>query len=269
MNNKNNVFDKKASSKSLKYFIIAFAVMILVLSVVSVFLFMRSIDFNFDNLTGRTTETETETLDEIQVERFYVSSLTGKSKILFVCENNNDELNFTCVVDVDFEQGYIKVKSYDKNDKFSGKKLSAYYDEKTTDGLKEALGFDIDKYIICNQKQLQDILSLFENIYINVNSPVDYRSHDFNLQLKEGRQILSDDYITKYLIVSDNATRSQIMCDILNSILVSKYTENSQKLFTNFVNNCETDISVIDYSEKIDELIIYSKAEDKFLVSVG
>ncbi len=266
MNNK--VFDKKVSSKSLKYFIIAFAVMLLILSVVSVFLFMRSIDYNFDNLTGETTQ-ETETLAEIYAEKFYVSSLTGKSKILFVCESNDDALNFACVIDTDFEQGYIKVKSYDKDDEFLGKKLFSYYEEKSVDGLKEAFGFNIDKYVICNQKQLQDILSLFENIYISVNSPVDYRSQDFNLQLKEGKQILSDDYIAKYLIVSDNATRSQIMCDILNSILVAEYTENSQKLFTAFVNNCETDISVIDYSEKIDELIIYSKAEDKFLVSVG
>lgn len=268
MDNKNNVFNKSTSSKTLKYFIIAFAIMILILSVVSAFLFMSSIDFNFDNLTGRTAETETETLGEIEGERFYVSSLTEKSKILFVCEDN-DELEFACLIDTNFEQGYIKTKSFDKNDDFSGKKLNVYYKEKSIDGLKDAFDFNIDKYIICNKKQLQDILSLFDNIYINVNSPVDYSSHDFNLQLKAGNQILSNDYIVKYLIVSDNATRSQIMCDILNSILVSEYTENSKKLFTTFVNNCETDISVIDYSEKINELIIYSKAEDKFPVSVG
>ena len=72
----------------------------------------------------------------------------------------------------------------------------------------------------------------------------------------------------KYLVISDNNTRSKIICDILHSILVPQYTEDSQELFTSFVNNCNTNISVIDYSEKIDDLIVYSKAEDKFLPTV-
>ena len=72
----------------------------------------------------------------------------------------------------------------------------------------------------------------------------------------------------KYLVISDNNTRSNIICDIINSILIPKYTENSQELFTNFVNNCETNISVIDYSETIDDLVVYSKSEEKFLPTV-
>lgn len=269
MNNKNNVFNKKSSPQSIKYFIIGFSIMILLLSIVSVFLFMRSIDFNINNLAGRTTETETDTAEYIEMERFFVSSLTGKSKIMLVCENNDGSLCFSSIVDVNFPQGYIKVKSFDDSDSFSGKALSSYYAEGSVEGLKEAFDFSIEKYIVCNRKQLQDILSLFDNIYINVVNAVDFNSPEFNLQLKEGKQVLSDDYITKYLIISDNETRSNILCDVLNSILVEEYTSDSQKLFKEFVNNCETNISVIDYSESIDELIIYSKAEDKFLVSVG
>lgn len=268
----NNVFDKNISNKSLKYFIIAFAIFILVLSVVSVVMFMNSIDFDINNLTGKTTTEPVENIENTQDAEVSLSQLTSKSKILLVCEKD-DNLDFVCLIDTDFEKSYMSVSCYDDSDLISGEEtFEQLYNEKSAQGILDALGdhlgSQIDKYIVCNRTQLRDIISLFEDISINVSKPVDYHSFDFNLELKEGKQVLSDDYIVKYLLISDNNTRSDIICDIINSILIPKYTENSQKLFTSFVNNCETNISVIDYSETIDDLVIYSKSDEKFLPTV-
>lgn len=268
----NSVFDKNKSSKSLKYFIITFALFILILSVISIIMFMKSIDFDIDNLTGKTTTEAVESSENIDSNNKSLSDLTGKSNILFLCENNN-KLDFLCFVETDFNNGYMKVSSLDGDELVDkDKTLSDVYIETSVDGVNSVLnrmsGVTADKYIICNRKQFKDILSLFDNIQINVEKPVDYHSYEFNLELDTGKQVLSEDYLLKYLIISDNNTRSQIFCDILNSVLVLQYTENSQKLFTKFVNNCKTDISVIDYSEKIDDLVIYSKAEDRFFATV-
>lgn len=269
----NNVFDKNISSKSAKYFIIAFAFFVLILSVVSVVMFMRSIDFDINNLTGKTTTTEPiENLQTSVQSDASLSQIITKSKILFICEKDNN-LDFVCFIDTDFEKSYMNVSCYDDSDlAVENKSFDEIYSEKSVDGITEILSThlntEIEKYIICSRTQLRDILSLFDDISINVSKSVDYHSFDFNLELREGKQVLSSDYIMKYLVISDNNTRSKIMCDILNSILVPRYTENSQKLFTNFVNNCKTNISVIDYSERIDDLIIYSKSEDRFLPTV-
>ncbi len=268
----NNLFDKKSSTKSNKYFIIAFALFIFVLAVVSVVMFMRSIDFNIDNLTGKTTTEPIENTESGVQNSITLSQLTTKSKILLICEKDSN-LDFVCLVDTDFEKSYMNVSCYDDSD-LAGENTTfeEIYAEKSVDGITEVLSArfnsQIEKYIVCSRTQLCDILSLFADISINVSKAIDYHSFDFNLELKEGKQVLSDDYIMKYLVISDNHTRSSIICDILNSILIPRYTENSQELFTKFVNNCKTNISVIDYSEKIKDLIVYSKSEDKFFPTV-
>lgn len=264
-----NVFDKNTSSKSAKYFIIAFALFILVLSVVSVVMFMRSIDFDINNLTGKTTTQEATNTEIITQNNISLSQLKTKSKILLICEKDSN-LDFICFIDTNFESSYMNVSCYDDSDLVDkDKTFEDIYNEKSVQGILDALGdhlgAQIDKYIVCTRTQLCDILSLFDDVSINVLRPIDYHSFDFNLELKEGKQVLSDDYIMKYLLISDDNTRSNIICDILNSILIPRYTENSQKLFTDFVNNCKTNISIIDYSEKIDDLVIYSKSDDKFL----
>lgn len=268
----NNVFDKNTSSKSLKYFLIAFALFILILSIVSVVMFMKSIDFDMNNLTGKTTTQPVESTEDSEPNDILLSDLTGESKILFACENSGD-LDFVCLIEVSFSQGYIKVSSVDGDEAVEkDKTLAQTYNENDIDGVKDVLykgtGILVDKYIVCNRKQFKDMLSLFDDVSINVESAVDYHSYDFNLELDAGNQILSEDYLVKYLIISDNSTRSKVFCNVLNSVLIPRYTENSEKLFTQFVNSCKTDISIIDYSESIDELIVYSKTEDRFLATV-
>lgn len=268
----NNVFDKNTSSKSIKYFIIAFALFILILSVVSVVMFMSSIDFDINNLTGKTTTQPVENTESSVQDNISLSQITAKSKIVLICEKDGN-LDFVTLIDTDFEQSYMNISCYDNSDLVNeNETFEEVYREESVDGITDVLSanFDteIEKYIVCSRTQLCDVLSLFDDIYINVLKPVDYHSFDFNLELKKGKQVLSDDYIMKYLVISDDNTRSNIIVDVINSILVPEYTENSQKLFENFVNSCKTNISVIDYSENIDNLIIYSKAEEKFLPTV-
>lgn len=272
MSKDNKVFNKNESSKSLKYFIIAFALFILILSVVSVVMFMKSIDFDLNNLTGKTTTEAVESTESTTINNVSLSQLTGKSKILLICEED-DNLDFFCLIDTNFAESYMNVSCYDDSDYVDqNKTFEQVYNELSVDGVTEVLTdrlrTPIDKYIVCERAGLSEILSLFNEIRINVKSPVNYRSPDFNLELDAGEQVLSDDFILKYLLISDNNTRANIFCDVINSILVPKYTENSQELFTDFVNNCETNISVIDYSEKISDLIVYSQSEDKFLPTV-
>lgn len=266
----NNVFNKKKSSQNLKYFILSFAVFILVLSVISVFLFMKSLDFNIDNLAGQNTTSADETTTREVSENYSVSNISGKTNILFICTGNSGELSFAVTVNSDFDGKTIKVKSYDgeKTAVSDGKTLSKVYSETSVTGVKEQLQstfhITVDKYIVCTQKQLKDILALFDKINVNIEEKVDFHSYEFNLQLEPGNQVLSNEIMAKYLMVADDSKRANAVCDIINSVLTPEYTENSQKLFTEFVNSCETDISVIDYSKKIENIVIYSKSADKF-----
>ena len=71
----------------------------------------------------------------------------------------------------------------------------------------------------------------------------------------------------KMLIFKGFDNKNGIVCDIINSILTSEFAEKSDELFKIFVNNCDTDISVIDYSNAKDRINTYSRADDKFYPS--
>lgn len=274
MSKNKNLFEKSTRDKgNFKYFIIAFGAFVLVLGLLSVFLFMYSIDFDFNNFVDKPEEETTESTESTTEPVYSVNSLTGKSTVLFVCAHSKDEFDFAFTVECDFNSKAMRVKCVDATSKITlnGKSLTCgeIYKNQSINELKsafrESFEINVDKYFICDRAGAKEILSLFDGITINVAENIDYDSNDISLELNKGEQTVSGAYTLNYLLISDNSTREQIVCDIINSVLAPQYTDNSQSLFTDFVNVGETDISVIDYSESIENLKIYANAEDKFL----
>ena len=275
MKNKELFSENKIKKSTIKYFIISFSVFIVLLAVCSVVLFMHSLDFDISNLVDSSSTTTTEPVDENVSNVHSVNDLTGKSDLLFIVENI-DGVDFICTVSTDFDNKSMRVLCVDgsKNLSYEGKilKISSIYIEDNVPGVKKMLvdnyGITIDKYVIFDSDGLKEMLSMFDGFSVNVIENVNYKSHDFNLTLSSGVQELSSDMTYKYLQISENKIRESIICDIIKSVLIADYVEDSEKLFTSFVNLCETDISVIDYSETVDRLSAYCYANDKFYPEV-
>ena len=275
MKNKELFSENKIKKSTIKYFIISFSVFIVLLAVCSVVLFMHSLDFDISNLVDSSSTTTTEPVDENVSNVHSVNDLTGKSDLLFIVENI-DGVDFICTVSTDFDNKSMQVLCVDgsENLSYEGKilKISSIYIEDNVPGVKKMIvdnyGITIDKYVIFDSDGLKEMLSMFDGFSVNVIENVNYKSHDFNLTLSSGVQELSSDMTYKYLQISENKIRESIICDIIKSVLVADYVEDSEKLFTSFVNLCETDISVIDYSETVDRLSAYCYANDKFYPEV-
>lgn len=263
MNRNKNLFNenkKNTGNINFKYFIIAFSVFVLLIAVFSVVYFMYSLDFDLTNIVDSTTESSSLNSIEESTNKYSVEKLTGKSNILFICEEEkNIEISFVVATDFDSKKMNVLSVNIDSN----------LYKTNSVNGAKSyiesAYGIKIDKYVVTNKTQAKEILSLFDGFRVNVEKNIDYKSKDFNLELTEGYQYLSSELIFNYLLISDNLTREKVLCDLINSVLKKEYIDNSQNLFTSFVRNCETDISVIDYSENIENLKIYVNSNDKFL----
>lgn len=277
MKNDNGLFSKpknnKKSNPNLKYIVLSFSVFILILAVFSAFLFMRSVDFDLNNIVDRTNAEESSDSVSNNRQRYSVSALTGKTVYLFMLTDDSSNLDFGFVITADFDSKNITVASFDAKEKHDdGKSYAGIYDTAFINGLKLRLNDDysvsVDKYIICTASQFKKIISSLGGVTVNVAETVNYKSSEFNVILDKGTQRLSDEYAYKYLAISDIKDKSRIMCDILNSALTPENNEKSDALFKLFVNNCKTDISVIDYSNASEKLKIYSNAEDKFYPSV-
>ncbi len=274
MNKNKKLFEKNShGNRNLKYFIIAFGAFVLILGLASVFLFMYSIDFDLNNFIDKPEEETTENTEVITEPTYSVKSLTGKSAVLFLCADSKDEFNFAFTVECDFDNKSMTVKCVDEKSQltFNGSTVACasiyknYSVQELKTAFSESFDIEVDKYFICDRTGAKEILSLFDGITINVSESIDYDNSGITLELSEGKQTVSGAYALNYLLISDNATREMIVCDIINSVLVPQYIEDSQGLFTDFVNAGDTDISVIDYSESIENLKIYANAKDKFL----
>lgn len=271
MKNKNLFIENNVKKSTIKYFVISFSVFILLLAGFSVVLFMRSLDYDISNLVENSSTTTTELTQGEETITYSVNNLSGKSNILFIIEEQ-DGVDFLCVVSTDFDNKLMKVKCIDggENVLYNGKtlRISSIYSTDYERGIKNFLlddyGVNIDKYVIFDKKQFKEVLNLFDGFTIDVKNDVDYKSQDFKLSLSSGVQELSPDMTYKYLQISDNNTRESIICNVIRSVLVEIYINDSEDLFTSFVNSCKTDISVIDYSNSVETLKTYCYADDKF-----
>lgn len=272
MKNKNLFSENKTKNTKFKYFIISFSVFIVLLAVCSVLIFMSSLDFDITNLIDSSSTTTTTQAAEEEITEYSVNDLTGKSNLLFIVEAEGQGIDFLFSVATDFDAKTMKVTYFngDENIDYNNKllKISSIYNEGHETAIKDALnksfGIVTDKHMIFTQSQFKSVLSLFDGFTVNVLEDVTYKSYSFNLSLEKGTQALSSDMTFNYLSISDDATRKSILCDIITGVLKPDYADRSQKLFTEVVNSCETDISVIDYSNKADVLKAYCYANDKF-----
>lgn len=253
------------SNFKLKPFLIAFAIFLIILLCFSVLLFMHSIDYDFDNIVEEKTTLTDEDSREPTEKYVSVSSLKGKSNLLFVITDDKSTIEMSFIVIADFDKKSMSVEVVE--DIVS---LNANYVESKEIGLKNYISssynINIDKYAIFTKDNFKKALSLFNGINLNVSEAINYKSSEFNLLLEAGNHTVSGDIAYKYLMANNDITAKElIVCDIINSILSMEYINKSDSLFKSFVNLCVTDISIIDYSDSIDTLATYTKANDKFL----
>lgn len=274
-----NIFNeqKEKNGNGLKYFIIAFSVFVVILAAVSAFLLMKSIDFDLNNIGGKASTDISTTGEETTVGTYSVSELSGKSDILLISLNDENELNYLSVISTDFDNKSMQVKMINQSSTaaYNSKTMSFtdIYNNHSVDGVMSAINnsfcTQITKYIKFTPTQLKNFLSLFNDITVNVSNDVDYRSENFNLELDAGEQALSADYIYRYFSISDDYQKSLIICDIINSVLTPEYSKKSEKLFEDFTNSVKTNITIWDYSESAKKLETYSNSTDKFLPQIG
>ena len=270
MNNKKIFSNEPKFDIKIKNFIIAFAVFIVILSVCSVVLFMYSLDFDISNLVESTTQEETTT--ESVSEVFSVDNLSGKSNILFILTDNNDGIETVFCTLVDFDNKSFKVKQLDGDTQLAYdnvyKSVNGIYKEYSYEGLRKLFfdnwGIKVDKYAAFNAVNSKKFLSSFNGISINVTEKVDYRSAEFNLELDKGKQEVSGEKALNYLKVCNKESKEQVLCEIISSLLKPEYSDNAEVLFKNFANCSETNISIIDFSESLENLVTYCNADDKF-----
>ncbi|MBR5246826.1 MAG: LCP family protein [Clostridia bacterium] len=224
---------------------------------------MQSIDYDFDNLIDNDITENVQSEAEKQSNVYSVSELSGNSNILFAVKDETSKITLSFLVITDFDEKKMQIEFID--DESAMTRMFVTDGEK---GLKNLVAgrynITVDRYAIFDEKEFKTFLSKFDGITINISERIDYKSYDFNLLLEQGQQSVSGDIAYKLLKVCNKDSMELVLCDIVNSVLSPKFVGKAESLFKTFVNSSTTDISIVDYTDKIDKLVIYVNANDKF-----
>ena len=232
--------EKQAKQKKMRSFIIAFSSFVIILGTISVFIFMKSVDFNLNNLVQSTTDSDESTSDLTTASY----ALSGRVGILLVFTDDSGELISVSALDCNMDIKCISVVQ---------KVGSAALEKPLTD----ISGLSFTKYIKMSQTQLKKVVSKIGDVTVRIPSDINYKGADFSLLLDVGDQNLTSDLFCKYFLYADNSGKRDAAVSLLNALMTAKNVTAQDTLFNFIMNNTDTDISVVDYSKVSSALTLF------------
>ncbi len=242
--------EKQAEQKKMRSFIIAFASFVVILGTISVFVFMKSVDFNLNNLVQSTTDSAASTFDSTVASS---ADLSGRAGILLVFTDDSGSLISVSALDCNMDIKCISVVQLPADTSVSSGSLKDIYQKGGAAALEKPIsdlsGLSFTKYIKMSQSQLKKVISKIGEVTVRIPSDINYKGADFSLLLDAGDQNLTSDLFCKYFLYADNSGRRDAAVSLLNTLMTAKNIPSQDTLFNFIMNNTDTDISVVDYSK--------------------
>lgn len=262
------VGEQKKKNRNIKRFVIAFSVFVILLGSFSALMFMKHLNFDFNNIFT-SDETTTELTTEAATDAPVVYE--GGAKVLVFCENDEHTLDFVMLVDCDFSQMRmsvcsIPVSSAVSYNSFEGS-LDAYFVKfgyaTFRDAVENSLGIGADRYLKFNTSQFRSFLTKFDDVTVNVENAIDDSKN--GLILDSGEQSLSAELFIKYVNYSDDYHKADAMAQFLKIVFSKQHSARIDDLFTYIANNSQTDITIVDFKDYEDRLRAFAQDEPEII----
>ena len=245
--------EKQEKAKRFRAFIVAFVAFVLVFGSVSTLIFMKSLNFDLQNLlqspddADTTAETTTESVLPVVVR---------DSAVLLLCCDTDNQLTLLAVLRTDAEKNVLSVCALDTNTlaaPSSDTDFQTIFIKNGMAGLKNAVssayGIQIDRYIKLTESNFKKAISAVGDVSMEISAPIAYRGEDFSLYLDAGVQTLTGDLFTKYLRYADVNGKSRATAALVEDTLQSMATNNREKQFNTLFNLSDTDFSIVDLTD--------------------
>lgn len=261
-----------------------FICFVILLGSVSTFLLWRSLNYDFNNIFNKNDAESTTAF--ITTEK--TDSIVYEGKALFlvaVTSDDGKEIRFINLVDVNLGEKNIRVVPFDHSEKSKSQKLS-YEKVFVNNGIKELIScveadmnIDVDRYILFTDTGYKSVFRALGDVTVSVDKDVEYDTPDMFLELKRGENTLAPEKVFKYMKYICE-TEKGYECSRLNAeIIVSAFSAfyNVEKfnyadtLFSKLINYCNSDISIVDYTENKDkiEYLVPKTSKEKLKVYVS
>ena len=272
--------DKKRKTTIL---ICAFLCFAIVLGSVSTLLLWKSLNYDFNNIfkpegASTTIPVTTEKSDSVVLE--------GKALFLVaVTSDDGKQTRFINFINIDLSKKTIKIIPVDHTLKATGAKLS-FAQILETNGAKDLVSqinsyYDVkvDRYAVFTDSGFKSVYRALGDITIKINEDLEYDTPDMFLELSRGDNVLTPEKTFKYMKYICE-TEKGYECSKLNSeIIVASFNAffNNQKflsadsLFSKLINYCNTDITIVDFTDSKDEIeyLLPKTSKEKLKVFVS
>lgn len=261
--------ERQTRAKRLRAFVISFVAFILVFGTVSILVFMKSLDFNLDNLIRQPEDSTEQSTDTTQAPTIAAAPVNATT--LFVCYGDEDEILQLSLVCTNAEENSIMVTTLDPFTSVTvnstGNTLQGWFQTTGINGLLQAVETNtqlkIDRYIKQSESNLKKVITKVGDITVDIPQAISYRGTDFSLFLESGQQKLTGDLFIKYLQYAGTEEQANAVCALLRQTLQSFTEENLDTMFNYIFNLSESNFSVMDYADTNGLVRVYLSMRGK------
>ncbi len=274
---------RKNKKRKTTALIIGFLCFAIVLGSVSTLLLWRSLNYDFENIFNKNQESTTEVVTTVPAEKV---AYEGSALFLVaVTSDDGKEVDFMNFISVDLKDRIIRVIPIDISLQNAEGKTPA--DVLLSNGIKAAVehlekqnNTQIGKYLVFTESGYKSVFRVLGDITLTVNEQVEYDTPDMFLELNRGSNTLTPEKTYKYMKYLCE-TQSPEQCSKLNAQIIvaafnaffnsKKFDYDSNDLFSKLINYCDTDISIVDYTEAKDKIqyLLPQSAKEKLKVFVS
>ena len=264
-------------------FIVAFLCFAILLGTVSTLLMWRSYNYDFNNMFVKTDESTTSAPTTTSPEAVTYSG--NYEFLVAVTTDDKSQALFFNIITVDMAEKVIRVVPVDSNisDTVTGlscdKMLVSNGARATVDFLNRYFGISIERYAVLTETGYKSFFRAMGDITIKLSRDVEYDTDDMFLELTRGENILTPDKTHKYMKylceTSQGYERSKANAEIVVAAFSSFYTaerfNSADNTFSVIIDYCDSDISIVDFTNAKDELeyLLPQSSKEKIKVFVS
>lgn len=196
--------------------------------------------------------------------------VSGKNNFITLVSSDKNLL-FVILTQVDMDNISYKVCSLKASTVCDGKSLKDIFKQSGAQNVKQAveslLGTDFDYYICMERKQYADFFDELGDFHYPISSDIKFKSNNddinYSLRLDAGEQKLNGSQVINLIrYYLDEKNKSSLSNDLILNCLSQQINsdnfEKSEELFRLFITNCDTNITVRDFSLAGDDLRVLS-----------
>lgn len=158
-----------------------------------------------------------------------------------------------------------------------GSLQSAFYENKA-EGLVKAAeaisGKEIDRYALVTEKKFRQFVSVLGDPEYDIPEDIDFSSAEYSLKLSPGKQTLSGEKLYNYLRYVGRQERfggqrrqAELLSVFIRQCFREENAADSEELFSEAVNCCDSDISVMDFAKY--RAFLDGLSESSFKINIG